>query len=625
MTANGKLFCIISIFILPLIACQTQNQNLSSDNSNPSQLDNTAKSKLPIDPRSMTYLQVRILKILYNSQTNRLSQADIDEAFMLGKILEEKKNYPDAEKMYAISFASTRNFNCGMSLVSTLVNLKKLPEALQLAQKISVLYPNKPDVDLVIANIYQLSGDTGALIKILEKAYKKYPNNEAIVIQYAANVKSNKKFILESFLAKNPKSTSVLIALAQRYYNDKNYVSSLKFAKKAYQIENDNTEIITLIAKNEQNLKNYGEAEKFFKIAFDKEIDNNLSAQNYINILLFQKKIQVALSVLLKLETSSDEHVPFPAEFSFQIAKILIVNKDFSGAQRRLEELLQLNYNNSTIYYYLAICSEGNRNFTEAITYLEKIPPESELYRDALKAKIVTYLNAKDKESAQKSIADFKISEPAFIQDTIFKANMYGYFAKYNEAIQLLNVAIKKAPEAKELYLKKAEFLRYTESETASIEFAEQISSKWPNYADMLNFLGYTLAEKNLKIEFARKLLHKAVALEPQNGFYLDSLGWAYFQKNDLKNSLKYIEEALKYEPEEPVIIYHMALVLLKAQQYERSLKKLEMTSKILQNMLPYQVESDPELSKIATIIAEKLNELRRLVEAHKQNVSRIL
>ncbi|WGL59070.1 tetratricopeptide repeat protein [Pigmentibacter sp. JX0631] len=619
------LFFLLNFSAFTFISCQTNKENNSASIPNPprSKIQTGNPPALEVNPPS--YLQARILRISYNFQTNRLSQADSDEAFMLGKMLEERKNYLDAEKMYSISFSFNSNLNCGLSLMGVLLNLKKYQEALLVGDKLSVLFPNKPEIDLAVASIYQLNGNYPILVKKLEKAYKKYPNNEAIVINYVANVKQHRKNILENFLLKNPKSTNIMMALAQKYYNEKNYTNSLKFARRAYKIDYDNIEIITLIARIEQNLRNYGEAEKFFKIAFDKETENNLAAQNYINILLFQKKIQIALSILLKLEASSDEHVPFPPEFSFQIAKILIVNKDFTGARKRLQELLGLNYNNSTIHYYLAICSEGLRLFSEAIANLDKIPIENELYRDALKAKIIIYINAKDTDSAKKSIEKFGISESNLVQDTIFKVNMYAYFSKYKEAIDLLNNAIKKVPTAKELYLKKAEYLKFSESDSASIAFAEQLSTKWPNYAEVLNFLGYSLAEKNVKIEYARKILHKAVSLEPQNGFYLDSLGWLYFQKNDLKNSLKYIEEALKYEPDEPVINYHHALVFLKSQQYEQALKKLEMTNKILSDMLPYQVESDPELTKIAGKLGEKLQEVKRILETQKRNISRNL
>ena len=75
----------------------------------------------------------------------------------------------------------------------------------------------------------------------------------------------------------------------------------------------------------------------------------------------------------------------------------------------------------------------------------------------------------------------------------------------------------------------------------------------------------------------------------------------------------------MKFEPDEPVIIYHLALVQLKEQQFEKSLKNLEMTSKILSDMLPYQLESDPELGKISKDIGSKIVEIKKIIETQKK------
>jgi len=47
-----------------------------------------------------------------------------------------------------------------------------------------------------------------------------------------------------------------------------------------------------------------------------------------------------------------------------------------------------------------------------------------------------------------------------------------------------------------------------------------------PDNAGALNYLGYMLADRNVRLDEAQKLVSKAVELEPQNGAYLDSLGW---------------------------------------------------------------------------------------------------
>ena len=58
------------------------------------------------------------------------------------------------------------------------------------------------------------------------------------------------------------------------------------------------------------------------------------------------------------------------------------------------------------------------------------------------------------------------------------------------------------------------------------------------NSAEACNYLGYMWAERGQKLDEAGDLIKKALALQPDNPAYLDSLGWYYFKKGDLKEAL---------------------------------------------------------------------------------------
>lgn len=607
-------FSIQILLLIFIFSCKS-NQNNVSQNSSSTQpeLSHVVSNNVP------SYAQIRITKIIRNSEENKITSAEADEAFLLGRILEENRDFENAEKLYSISFNYMKNITNGLSLVNSLINLKKYDQALAIVLKLSVLYPHKPEIEINLANIYQLLGENNLVIKTLENAYKHHPNNEAIVIFYASSISKNSKKILENFIIKNPRAINALIALSQKYFKEKNYFNALKYAKEAYKIDSDNVENMTMIGKIEQHNKNYIEAEKYFKIAFEKEIDNNANVQNYVNILLFQKKFQEALAVLLKIEKSSDDQIPFPQEFSFQISKILLVNRDFEGAKKRLLELSKSKFNIVFVNYYLAICSEAMKNFSDAISYLNEIPIDSELNQEVIKAKIIVFLNSNNKIEAEKYFDKFIISDSNLVEDTIFKSNILAFFNKYDNAVQTINESIKKSPDSKELYLKKAEYIKFTSSGKQSISIARKIVEKWPNFSDGLNFLGYSLLEENMNLEYAKKLLYKALALNPQNGFYLDSLGWFYFLRNDFKKSMKYFRQALKYEPDEPVIIYHLAMAQFKDLQYTESLKNFEIINKIIAGMLPYQLVSDPELGKISKDIGAKIIEVQKIINNQTQ------
>jgi len=60
-----------------------------------------------------------------------------------------------------------------------------------------------------------------------------------------------------------------------------------------------------------------------------------------------------------------------------------------------------------------------------------------------------------------------------------------------------------------------------------------------------LTILGYSYADRGINLKEARSLIEKAVELKPNNGYYIDSLGWVYFKLGDKQNALKYLLEAI--------------------------------------------------------------------------------
>jgi len=66
-----------------------------------------------------------------------------------------------------------------------------------------------------------------------------------------------------------------------------------------------------------------------------------------------------------------------------------------------------------------------------------------------------------------------------------------------------------------------------------------------PDNAGALNYLGYMLADRNVRLDEAQQLISKAVDLEPENGAYLDSLGWVHFRQNRLDQAADELRQAL--------------------------------------------------------------------------------
>ena len=85
-----------------------------------------------------------------------------------------------------------------------------------------------------------------------------------------------------------------------------------------------------------------------------------------------------------------------------------------------------------------------------------------------------------------------------------------------------------------------------------------------PNQPLILNYLGYSLVEKNRKLEEARKMIEKAVAARPNSGFIIDSLGWSLFTLGKFEDAIQPMERAVELMPDDPIVNDHLGDVYWK-------------------------------------------------------------
>jgi tetratricopeptide (TPR) repeat protein len=83
-----------------------------------------------------------------------------------------------------------------------------------------------------------------------------------------------------------------------------------------------------------------------------------------------------------------------------------------------------------------------------------------------------------------------------------------------------------------------------------------------PDSAPVLNYLGYMNADRGVRVAEALSLIEKAVALDPENGAYLDSLGWALFRLDRADEAEPYVRRAVEKDGRNAVVLDHMGDIL---------------------------------------------------------------
>ena len=79
-----------------------------------------------------------------------------------------------------------------------------------------------------------------------------------------------------------------------------------------------------------------------------------------------------------------------------------------------------------------------------------------------------------------------------------------------------------------------------------------------PNEPQVLNYLGYSLVDRGLKLDEALDMIKRAVAGKPDSGQITDSLAWAYFRLGRYKEALAPMEQASLMEPVDPIVTDHL-------------------------------------------------------------------
>jgi tetratricopeptide (TPR) repeat protein len=111
--------------------------------------------------------------------------------------------------------------------------------------------------------------------------------------------------------------------------------------------------------------------------------------------------------------------------------------------------------------------------------------------------------------------------------------------------------------------------------------------------ADVLNYYGYMLADRGVRLDEATAMIQKAVAQKPSNGAYLDSLGWAYFKQGKYSEAVDDLRKAIALEGDDPTILSHLANAYMKLGQDQQAADTFEKSAAEWQKVLPADYEAD--------------------------------
>ena len=133
---------------------------------------------------------------------------------------------------------------------------------------------------------------------------------------------------------------------------------------------------------------------------------------------------------------------------------------------------------------------------------------------------------------------------------------------RWAEAIPVYDAAIALIPEVKPghwpLFFSRGvceESLKNHDKAEADFRKALELN---PNQPQVLNYLGYSFVDRGENLDEALSMIERAVKAQPDQGYIIDSLAWAYFRLGRYQDALEPMEKASLLEPVDPVVTDHL-------------------------------------------------------------------
>ncbi len=311
----------------------------------------------------------------------------------------------------------------------------------------------------------------------------------------------------------------------------------------------------------------------FYQEFLDKNPDAFEIRINLAKVLLSQKQIDAVKQELPLIAKYANGPSKNNKEIMAVVGLLAYQCADYTMAENYFHQALNLEGNGSDkIYIYLAETAEKLHQHEKAILWYEKVPLGHNYLEAQLGlAHIIARTQSVDKAIEKLDVIDHLNNEQHILVIQT-QAQLLAKADRNQEAFDLLDKSVKNLANTPELvydYALAAE--RLGNFELMESELRRAIGAR-PNFAAAYNALGYSFADRNINLDESIKLIEKALSLEPNSYYILDSLGWAHYRKGDLDKALFYLEQAYKTNPEAEIAA-HLGETLWQKGQHEAAKK----------------------------------------------------
>ncbi|WP_374384329.1 tetratricopeptide repeat protein [Dongia sp.] len=250
------------------------------------------------------------------------------------------------------------------------------------------------------------------------------------------------------------------------------------------------------------------------------------------------------------------------AEAMFDLGSILQSENAEDQAKLFARLALELDPKLDIARLLLGNMMQQAERYEDAVAMYRSIPKES-IYRWSAEISVADcQQKLEDVDGAIATLKDLVQSRPQRREAIVELGDLYRREKRFAEAVGAYDQVIGGIKDAKPddwslFYARGVAHERNKQWDKAEPDFKKALELS-PDQPYVLNYLAYTWVERRENLDQALKMLNSAVEQRPEEGFIVDSLGWAYFQLGDFEKAVTYLERAVELQPTDPVLNDHL-------------------------------------------------------------------
>ena len=225
----------------------------------------------------------------------------------------------------------------------------------------------------------------------------------------------------------------------------------------------------------------------------------------------------------------------------------------------------------SQAYLALSQIAEKRKDFAVAEAWIEKIKNSEDMMQAQTRRASILASQGKLAEARQliKALPERNPGDARL--KVLAEVGLLRDLKQYQMAYDLLGEAVVKLPDEVELVYDQAMMAEKMGNLGEMEQLLKRVIVAKPDYYNAYNALGYSFAERNIRLPEARELIRKALEYVPSDPFIQDSLGWVEFRLGNLAEAVKIFEIAFKAKPDSEIAA-HFGEVLWVSGQRDRAM-----------------------------------------------------